>query len=152
MRHIRVTYTWLPIPAVRHGLEARLKRLGLVAGSPAALIMDQRLNRSDLCPDLCHLGLPTPSSAPPHPTPLPPTHHIHIIFYHIILYSTPGIHETSIRVASRIFQLGWGSSISATVQPSTLHEVGGRGAGLCQYWLIGPVGSARLVLQLMVVR
>ena len=38
------------------------------------------------------------------------------------------------RVSSRILQLGGWSSISATVQPPSLHEVWG-GGGLCQYWL-----------------
>ena len=59
------------------------------------------------------------------------------------------------RVSSRIFQLGGGgvSSISATVQPPTLHEVGGGGGGdYASTDLIGPVGSARLVLQFMAVR
>ena len=56
------------------------------------------------------------------------------------------------RVSSRIFQLG-GSSISATVQPPMLHEVGGGGGGnYASTDLIGPVGSARLVLQFMAVR
>ena len=49
---------------------------------------------------------------------------------------------------------GGGSSISANVQPPTLHEVGGGGGGgnYASTDLIGPVGSARLVLQFMAVR
>ena len=46
---------------------------------------------------------------------------------------------------------GGGSSISATVQPPTLHEVGG-GGDYASTDLIGPVGSARLMLQFMAVR
>ena len=58
----------------------------------------------------------------------------------------------STRVSSRIFQLMGGSSICATVQPPTLHEVGGGGGNYASTDLIGPVGSTRLVLQFMAVR
>ena len=55
------------------------------------------------------------------------------------------IRQNIIRVSSRIFQLGE-SSISATVQSPTLHEVVGPGGGgnYASTDLIGPVGSGGL--------
>ena len=100
---------------------------------------------------------PPLTSRPPRRTPVPtiPLSVITIILYdvHEIIYSCIfNISKSNIRSQGFIqdFSTG-GGSISATVQPPTIHEVGG-GGNYASTDLIGPVGSARLVLQFMAVR